>query len=105
MLGYRFVPVLAGDIAKLPKPSMDSDYARQNNWIIGVSSDTQQQGAIHDAMGTWEGYTASATQCKGASRVCAQRTMCAVGSIRTWQVEPTPASNSNDFAYPNLVSN
>ena len=46
---------------------------------------------------TWEGYVASNTQCKGASRNCVQRMTYAAGS--TWKVEPTPASNSTDFVY------
>ena len=96
-LGYRFVPILAADLAKLLKPNHDNDYARQNNWIAGVASDNQQQGAIGDLIGGWETYTASNTQCKGASQNCAQQMTYAAGS--TWQVEPTPASNSTDFAY------
>ena len=74
---------------------MDNEYARQNNWIAGCASDTQQMQGIHDAVGAWKGYVAGTS--KTASHSCAQRTMCAVAS--TWQVEPTPASNSNDFAY------
>ena len=41
-LGYRFVPILAADLAKLARHNVNSDYARQNNWIEGVASDNQQ---------------------------------------------------------------
>ena len=82
------------DVRALPKVHMEDDDYLMNNYIDGVNTDAAQLAAIESYGTNWEKYTdGSAT----ASQYLKGRKTFATGV--TWQVEPTPTSNSNDFKY------
>ena len=93
-LGYRFVPMKEADVRTLPKPHGEEDDYLINNYMDGVTTDAAQLAAITSYADSWEKYVDSSTV---DSQYLKGRTTFATGT--TWQVEPTPASNSNDFKY------
>jgi len=98
-LGYRFVPIKGGDIDHLPNVNKSSMTTLKNNYIAGVTSDAEQLAKIQADQGVWETYVATSGT---ASKNLRNRTTVGLGS--TWQVEPTAALGSNDFAYLNFVT-
>ena len=93
-LGYRFMPMKEADVRTLPKPHGEEDDYLINNYMDGVTTDAAQLAAITSYADSWEKYVDSSTT---DSQYLKGRTTFATGT--TWQVEPTPASNSNDFKY------